>query len=76
MMKSEERLVWVDLEMTGLDESKEEIMEAAIIITDGDLNVVAEGPDLVLNVSDTVLNNRGEWCANQHGKSGLTAQCL
>ena len=54
--------------MTGLDESKEEIMEAAVLITDGDLNIVAEGPNIVLNVASPILDNMGEWCKNQHGK--------
>ncbi|XP_042855338.1 oligoribonuclease, mitochondrial-like [Penaeus japonicus] len=70
-----ERLVWVDLEMTGLDVSKEEIMEAAVIVTDSDLNVVAEGPNLVLKVDDKVLDNMNDWCKQHHGDSGLTASC-
>ncbi|KAF2366582.1 Exonuclease RNase T/DNA polymerase III [Trinorchestia longiramus] len=75
-MKKDERLVWVDLEMTGLDVGKEEIMEAAVLVTDGDLAVVAEGPNLILKVDSKVLDNMGEWCKNQHGKSGLTDKCL
>ncbi|XP_027234853.2 oligoribonuclease, mitochondrial [Penaeus vannamei] len=70
-----ERLVWVDLEMTGLDVTKEEIMEAAVIVTDSDLNVVAEGPNLVLKVEDKVLDNMNDWCKQHHGDSGLTASC-
>ncbi|KAK8405799.1 hypothetical protein O3P69_001938 [Scylla paramamosain] len=70
-----ERLVWVDLEMTGLDVSKEEIMEAAVIVTDSDLNIVAEGPNLVLKVEDKVLDNMNDWCKEHHGKSGLTEAC-
>lgn len=54
--------------MTGLDESKEQIMEAAVIITDADLNLVAEGPNLIINVESSVLDNMGEWCQNQHAK--------
>ncbi|KAA0203644.1 hypothetical protein HAZT_HAZT006374 [Hyalella azteca] len=61
--------------MTGLDVSKEEIMEAAVLVTDGDLNIVAEGPNLILKVDSSVLDNMGEWCKNQHGESGLTAKC-
>ncbi|KAK4300838.1 hypothetical protein Pmani_026989 [Petrolisthes manimaculis] len=70
-----ERLVWIDLEMTGLDVSKEEIMEAAVLVTDSELNVVAEGPNLVLKVDGTVLNQMNDWCKSHHGKSGLTDAC-
>ncbi|XP_045139375.1 oligoribonuclease, mitochondrial-like [Portunus trituberculatus] len=73
--KLTERLVWVDLEMTGLDVSKEEIMEAAVIVTDSDLNIVAEGPNLVLKVEDKILDNMNDWCKEHHGKSGLTEAC-
>ncbi|KAG7163240.1 oligoribonuclease, mitochondrial-like [Homarus americanus] len=70
-----ERLVWVDLEMTGLDVEKEEIMEAAVIITDSELNVVSEGPNIILKVEDKVLDNMNDWCRQHHGKSGLTEGC-
>ncbi|KAG0729114.1 Oligoribonuclease, mitochondrial [Chionoecetes opilio] len=70
-----ERLVWVDLEMTGLNVEKEEIMEAAVIVTDSDLNIVAEGPNLVLKVDDETLDNMNDWCKEHHGKSGLTDSC-
>lgn len=54
-------------QMTGLDVTKEEIMEAAVIVTDSDLNVVAEGPNLVLKVEDKVLDNMNDWCKQHHG---------
>ena len=54
--------------MTGLDVDNETIMEAAVIITDGDLNVVENGPELVLHVDQKVLDNMGEWCTKQHGE--------
>ncbi|XP_069953126.1 oligoribonuclease, mitochondrial isoform X3 [Cherax quadricarinatus] len=73
--KISERLVWVDLEMTGLNVEEEKIMEAAIMITDGDLNVVAEGPNLILKVDDRVLDNMNEWCKKHHGENGLTDEC-
>ncbi|CAL4074842.1 unnamed protein product [Meganyctiphanes norvegica] len=75
MPKMDERLVWVDLEMTGLDLSKEEIMEAAVLITDSELNKVADGPNLILKIEDSVLDNMGDWCKKHHGDSGLTASC-
>ena len=70
------RIVWVDLEMTGLDCDKDAIIEIACIITDGDLNIVATSPDLVINQSKDVMDNMAEWCTEHHGKSGLTEQVL
>lgn len=58
--------------MTGLDPEQDVIIEIATIVTDAQLNVLAEGPSLVIHQSDTVLANMNEWCINQHGKSGLT----
>ncbi len=66
-------LVWIDLEMSGLDPERHQILEIATIITDGDLNVIAEGPDLVIHVDDEVLAAMDAWCTEHHGKSGLTA---
>ncbi|XP_071171576.1 probable oligoribonuclease isoform X1 [Mytilus edulis] len=66
------RFVWVDLEMTGLDIEKEHIIEMACLVTDTELNVIAEGPNLVINQPDEVLDNMGEWCKQHHGESGLT----
>ncbi len=66
-------LVWVDLEMSGLDPESCQILEIAAIITDGELNVIAEGPDLVIHQPDAVLEAMDEWCTRQHGQSGLTA---
>ena len=54
--------------MTGLDVEKEVIMEAAIIVTDSDLNVIAEGPNLILNVDSEKLDNMNDWCKKQHGQ--------
>lgn len=65
-------LVWMDLEMTGLDPGKDVIVEIATLVTDGDLNIVAEGPDLVIHVDDAALDNMGEVVKNMHAKSGLT----
>jgi oligoribonuclease len=66
-------LVWIDLEMSGLDPDTCQILEIAAIVTDGDLNVLAEGPDLVIHQPDAVLEAMDEWCTRQHGQSGLTA---
>lgn len=64
-------LVWMDLEMTGLDADKEVIIEIATIITDSDLNIVAEGPCLVINQDDEILKLMDEWNQRTHGASGL-----
>lgn len=67
-----ENLVWLDLEMTGLDPDSDRILEIATLVTDKYLNVLAEGPDIVVHQSDAVLAGMGEWCTRQHGQSGLT----
>lgn len=68
-------LVWLDLEMTGLEPDRDVIMEIATVVTDSDLNVLAEGPCLALHQPDAVLDTMDPWCVEQHGKSGLTARC-
>lgn len=65
-------LVWIDLEMTGLDPDNDYIIEIATIVTDADLNIIAEGPTMAIHQPDSVLDGMDEWCTNQHGKSGLT----
>lgn len=68
----ENNLIWIDLEMTGLDPDKEVIIEMATIITDSDLNILAEGPVFAIHQPDSVLAGMDEWNTNQHGGSGLT----
>jgi oligoribonuclease len=65
------RLVWIDMEMSGLDPDRERILEIAAIVTDGDLDVVAEGPELVVHQPDSVLEAMDEWNTSHHGASGL-----
>ena len=65
-------LIWIDLEMTGLDTDNDRIIEVATIITDADLNIVAEGPVLAVHQSDEILNGMDEWNTRTHGKTGLT----
>ncbi|CAN0898735.1 At2g26970 [Linum grandiflorum] len=65
-------LVWIDLEMTGLDVEVDRIIEIACIVTDGNLTKLVEGPELVIHQSDECMNKMGEWCQAQHGASGLT----
>ncbi|MBZ9557433.1 MULTISPECIES: oligoribonuclease [Modicisalibacter] len=64
-------LVWIDLEMTGLDPDKERIIEVATLITDGELNLVAEGPVIAVKQSDALLGAMDEWNTKTHGESGL-----
>jgi len=66
------RLIWIDLEMTGLDVQKDTILEIACIVTEGNLEIVAEGPHLIIHHDDKVLDGMNEWCIDHHGKSGLT----
>ena len=66
------RLVWVDCEMTGLDTKVDTLLEVAVLVTDGDLNIVAEGPNIVIHHPEHVLTSMNEWCIQHHGKSGLT----
>lgn len=54
--------------MTGLNIDEDKIMEVACLITDSNLNIVAEGPDIVIHQPEKVLNNMKEWCIKQHGK--------
>ncbi|MBV1790498.1 oligoribonuclease [Marinobacterium sp. D7] len=68
----DQNLIWVDLEMTGLIPEKDRIIEMAVIITDADLNLVAEGPVICVHQPDSLLDQMDEWCTRQHGQSGLT----
>ena len=69
-------LVWIDLEMTGLDPDTDKIIEIATIVTDSDLNILAEGPQLVIHQSQTMMDSMNEWCIEHHGQSGLTGRVL
>ncbi len=64
-------IVWLDMEMTGLAPETERILEVAVLVTDGELNVIAEGPNLVLHQSEEVLKAMDEWNTTHHGQSGL-----
>ena len=71
-----ERLIWIDLEMTGLDTDRDGILEIATVVTDGQLNVLAEGPDLAIAHPVATLEAMDDWNRNQHGKSGLWRRVL
>jgi len=65
-------LLWLDLETTGLDDRTAAILEIATIVTDKDLDVLAEGPGLVIHQPDDILERMDPWCIKQHNASGLT----
>jgi len=69
-------LIWIDLEMTGLDTVNDHIIEIATIVTDRNLNEIAVGPVLAVHQSKNVLDQMDEWNTRQHGDSGLTVRVL
>lgn len=71
MPQSESNLIWIDLEMTGLNPLTERIIEMATIVTDSDLNVIAEGPVLAIHQSDELLAAMDSWNTKHHNESGL-----
>ena len=71
-MQNPQNLIWIDLEMTGLDPDTDVIIEMATIVTDSELNLLAEGPVIAVHQSDAVLAAMDEWNTRQHGGSGLT----
>ncbi len=76
MDNTEQRLIWIDLEMTGLEPDTDVIIEIATIVTDSQLNVIAEGPVFAVQQNAETMANMNEWCVAQHGSSGLTQRVL
>lgn len=74
MAQDSNHLIWIDLEMTGLNTETDYIIEIATIVTDSELNILAEGPVFAIHQPDTTLNAMDEWNTRQHGRSGLTAR--
>lgn len=72
MAQSDSHLIWIDLEMTGLDPDRDCIIEIATIVTDAHLEVIAEGPELVIHQADSALAAMDDWNTRQHSESGLT----
>ena len=72
MTQDANNLIWIDLEMTGLDTQQDMIIEIATVVTDAQLNIIAEGPVLAIHQSEEVLNGMDDWNTKQHAKSGLT----
>jgi oligoribonuclease len=71
MTKSEQNLIWLDLEMTGLDPFTDRILEIATVVTDQDLKILAEGPVIAIHQPEDVLAGMDEWNRSHHGASGL-----
>lgn len=74
MQQDPSNLIWIDLEMTGLEPARDYIIEIATIVTDSALNIIAEGPVFAIHQRDELLSGMDEWNTRQHGKSGLTAR--
>ncbi|XP_056644446.1 oligoribonuclease [Diorhabda sublineata] len=70
------RIVWLDMEMTGLNHENDKIMEIACLVTDADLNTVAEGPDIIIHHTKETLDKMNDWCVKHHNKTGLVEACL
>ena len=68
---NEFNLIWVDMEMTGLDPDKDRIIEVAVVVTDSELNVLAEGPVFAIHQADAILDGMDAWNKGTHGRSGL-----
>lgn len=70
--RDDTRLIWVDMEMTGLNPDTDKVIEVAVVITDSNLEIVAQGPVLAIHQSDAVLAGMDAWNTRTHGNSGLT----
>ena len=75
-LNKSKNLIWIDLEMTGLDTQNDNIIEIATIVTNQDLEIIAEGPEIVINQTKTIMDEMDEWNTKHHGKSGLTDKVL
>ncbi|MDX2472010.1 MAG: oligoribonuclease [SAR324 cluster bacterium] len=76
MQIDKDNLVWMDLEMTGLNPKKDQIIEIATLVTDKDLNLLEYGPELVIQTPKALLDGMDDWCTQHHGDSGLTKKSL
>ena len=76
MAQDQNNLIWLDMEMTGLNPDTDKVIELAMVVTDTQLNVVAEGPVWVVHQSAEVMGGMDSWNTGTHGKSGLTARVL
>jgi oligoribonuclease len=74
-MAKKDDLIWLDLEMTGLDPEIHTILEIGTVVTDADLNIVAQGPVIAIHHPERILTGMESWSQEHHGKSGLTQRC-
>jgi len=74
MAQDPNNLIWIDMEMSGLDPDTDKVLEVAIVVTDSKLNTIAEGPVLVVHQPDAVLDRMDEWNKGTHTKSGLVGR--
>ncbi len=74
--QKDSRLVWLDMEMSGLDPRKDKILEVAILITDAELNIIADGPEIVVRQNDSLFETMDQWNKDHHTKSGLWKSVL
>jgi len=70
LLKSDNNLVWLDCEMTGLDPDNDRIIEVAAVVTDPELNILAQGPVFAIKQSDAMLDGMDAWNKGTHGRSG------
>lgn len=75
-MKNNSNLIWIDLEMTGLDPEKDKIIEIATVVTDLELNILAQGPVIAIAQAQTLLDTMDAWNTRQHNQSGLVSRVL
>lgn len=75
-VKSANNLIWIDLEMTGLDHRHDQIIEIATVVTDSNLNKIAEGPVIAIQTEQSYLDGMDNWCTTHHGNSGLTKRVM
>jgi len=76
MVAEVDRLIWIDLEMTGLDTNRDSIIEIATIVTDANLDEIAEGPVVAIHQTEAVLSKMDDWNTRQHNRSGLVDRVL
>lgn len=70
----ENNLIWIDLEMTGLDTQNDQIIEIATVVTDSNLTILAQGPVIAIHQPDEIMNSMDAWNTSHHGDSGLTSR--
>ena len=74
MAVDEKNLIWIDLEMTGLDPQQDQIIEIATVVTNNELEILAQGPVIAIHQPISVMNTMDDWNTQHHGDSGLSAR--